>query len=1352
MMNRLLPILPFLLPFLANAQWFEKRPEGTVQLALPMDIPVEGGEWEITGKLETADDPALGHKVLRAGPGRSTVLRSSAKVSSPCDVTVWIKIPEEEGTKTADLDFGLEGQDVASAKYRLSAYANLNHAQFGERALRVTGRFGSFNASTYSEHMNVVDGRTSQVNTSKNFTFAPRFKEVSPVWDEDFRTEIEGAIANVPRIANTWIQMRIVQTAHSVRMYRDGMFIAGRRHAVPTHSPIALTIAPGVSVGKLEVRSLPDGDQERFVPVGLDMLANDKAIGKDGGVGLSPDGLPAAGAQVEINGMPFNFASRMRGNDHVDVGKSLFHYRNRQGHYMAKVTWPHPMELDPSRLTITVPNRPYQRLWLVAAHDGDKLDVPLVTARFYKPGAGFPVDAKADVPSFNARASTEGAVRLPVKYADGKDANLWLVPIELDSVTLASQFRDLPQMCLELTKAVHGYRTYPDPSNYSWFQGGLPSGVRIFAMTLERAPIRLITKGNRHGNVYVSPEPPVWQIELDNFTGKAVTADISVEVTAPDGQRESHKLQGHLPSWGQDSLQLPLQPQMFGLYDVVTTVRTNDGGTFTHSGKYCQLPVDDRNTSPRNSHWGLWNWNGGHDTNPDHEENHYLNRAAGSRFTRGDAQIRRKWGMAHSPEHLQYGPEPWSLEDEVDPEARAEYIEAIGKKAAKMYEKNPDATSFSIFTETSVSAPLTYGIPPQYLGEGQYQMDEAESRRFRGMMRTFEAAVEGIKKHAPKAPVALAWCESNFVEPFLEAGIDKKSFSWIGVDSPIFERLPEMPIREVTPNRMWLLKENMKLHGYSDIPVIHTESYYPTSHELALGHQRSADHTVRVSVLSLALESDVLANCFTLHDCAGYWGSQHYGCIGLIGRAPEFNPKPAFPMFSTMTRMIDTEKFDGFIPTGSATAYCVQFKSGTELTWCLWTVRGEREATLTMAKANPAVFVDPQGNSRELALDENLSAKVELSPTPVWIQGGTNKIASVTLGKPVHEAKPGPHTKLLDTMEKPWNYDPADYDKYAKNHWGCARYPGPMETKVVQSDQRKTDVWHIDLGQPDVKRELAAWYGVFTPPKPVDIPGQADALGIWANGNSNWGRIIYEIEDADGEVWQSIGKKDDWNCDDTHCWSYLEFPLPHHEPGDNYRGKDVVWWNFDKEGVVDLPVKLKKIIVELRTHNIYVDQLQEVPEGQRHVEFSNLLAVYGSPEKTTDAPVKLQRRARNKIQLPKIDLADLDNPIARLQGSGTGPEAQIVKIAPPDHFYDGTRVEVTVKEIDGATNYKVYVSAYESGAAAKVMGTSTEPTVLVKGLRPEFPLHLFATYTAGRNESKPSPMKRLLLKDDFPMK
>jgi hypothetical protein len=90
-----------------------------------------------------------------------------------------------------------------------------------------------------------------------------------------------------------------------------------------------------------------------------------------------------------------------------------------------------------------------------------------------------------------------------------------------------------------------------------------------------------------------------------------------------------------------------------------------------------------------------------------------------------------------------------------------------------------------------------------------------------------------------------------------------------------------------------------------------------SSHPLALGHRGSADSVVRTAVLSLANGTDRFLACWTLHDCEGYWRSQHYGCIGLIGRRPEYNPKPAAPAFATMTQLLDTAKYDGSLPANS---------------------------------------------------------------------------------------------------------------------------------------------------------------------------------------------------------------------------------------------------------------------------------------------------------------------------------------------------------------------------------------------------------------------------------------------------
>ncbi len=844
--------------------------------------------------------------------------------------------------------------------------------------------------------------------------------------------------------------------------------------------------------------------------------------------------MPPGFGTVAVRGVPFQLTWWEKGGlDHVDVGASVFRFRNHADYIDANTTWPEPGLIDPARIRFSVPNRPWRRLWLVAASDGEPNKVPIVTARFYRPRAGFAVDAGAEVPPLAGRGgpahnSPKGTQRLPVTLANGKSGSLWLVPIELDSVAIASRFREEHTLSLELTKQVHDWRMYPDPAVYDRFQGGLPSGVRIFAMTLEEAPVRLIASSNRTGNAFVSPETPVWQARLSNLRKTPLAATIRLTVTAPDGQETRTEHKGQLAPEMNAQFDFPLRPALFGLHRVRTEV-VAEGETFAQEGTLVQLPPDTRKADAASSRWGLWWWRGGHLTNPNQEEDLYLLRAAGTRIAAAkDIQTRRQWGMIPNPAHVLGGPAKWAFQDPYDPKEYEKLGDEVGLKVAEMLKESPDIPYFCVFTEQAVSEQLTYGILSRFVGEGEQQMTAEEKARLRAFIITGKAACEGIRKHAPKAKISFGWCEPIFSVPFLWEKFPKEFMDAIGLDTPQFERMPEMPVRSVAPNRLWMLREEMKRCGYEGIPIIHTESYFASSHPLALGPRTAADHYVRTSVLSLALGTAKFMWCFTLHDCADYWGSNHYGCIGITGPRPEFNPKPAFPAYATMTRLLDQANFDGYVPTGSHSAYCVRFKTPSGFVYCLWTIRGGRVALLHAPKAKSIVATSWEGFEIDMLLPERPSVAF-LSPTPCWMRTD-QPIEKIELREPFHLEQPGAHGLVLDPFERPWTYDPAPYERYAKNHWDLPRFPGPMKASILSDPEWGSKVWDTALADPPKERPLAAWYGVFKPPKPLEIPGKARALGVWANGHSNWGRIIYEIEDAKGEIWQSIGSKNEWNC------------------------------------------------------------------------------------------------------------------------------------------------------------------------------------------------------------------------------
>lgn len=1352
------------------AAWLKESPRQTI-LELPINLEQAKTNWNMGPNLKIVRDAILGRDVIEQSGAAGSWIRSRHAVNEPCEIVAELRFTDAPTTCLATLGCGAGGSDVAPD----TAYsATANFSPSGPKTMIVSASFGSA-AGSYLNNPVALKGNTARIRLPAypGIYFRELFPNISPVMDEDFRQELETAMSKVPLVTNTWFELRIVHRPEALQVYKDGFLVAERQPAGRFAGDVYLKLSDKIRVASLTVRRLGN-ESDGFVPVRIDDRCNAQALGDKGAFALRADSLPAAGSRVAVEGIPFDFSQRRNGMDHVDVGESLFHHRNQAGGFQADTTWPGPSDLDPSRIAFSVPNRPYARLWVIAASDGDANRVPIVTARFYRPGAGFPIDAVGNVPPLRARSGPKEARRLPVKLADGKDGNLWLVPIDLDAARIASEFRDETFMSVELTKQVFGYRTYPDPCNYSWLPGGLPSGARIFAMTFEEAPIRLTATGNRWGNAYVAPEEPVWRVSLENLRGRKMDARVSVTVTDPYGQEAVYERGVNADPQTVVQIELPIAPKVYGLHQVRTDVHVAglpfDPRVFSQRGALIQLPPDTRQSAAGNSRWGFWNWMGAHGTNPDEAENLYINRAAGARFARtGDLKTRGDWGIVTGPAHAWvYGPAPWSLKDPYDPKEYAAYGEELGKSFAAMYAKDPDLPSVSIFSESAISERITYGIPAEYIGEGETVMTTEEQARFRGFMLTLKAGTEGIRKLAPKAKIALGWCEPYFAAPFLKEKFPRELFDCIGVDSPQFERMPEMPIREVAPNRLWLLKQALKKYGYEKVPIIHTESYYPASHELALGPRGSADSYVRTAVLSLALGSTTFANCWSLQDCSDYWGSQHYGCAGVLARQPQANPKPAFAAFATMTRLLDAAQYDGYVPTGSPSAYCVRFTAQGRKIYCLWTIRGTRPATLTFAQEGNIAQVDENGNETKLVLS-NLTATVTLSPTPIWVTtdlpagaappGAAAAIRKALLGAPTYTEQPGKFTKRLEPLDKPWKYDPGEYGRYATNHWGAPRFAGPMKSEAVDSVERKSKVWQVVLDTPSKERPLAAWYGVFTPGKPVEIPGKARALGVWANGRSDWGRIVYEIEDAKGEIWQSVGAKDDWNCDDVHSWSYfnfdgwryLEFPLPNHQPGDNYREMDTVWWNHNAEGVVDLPVKLARIMIEQRSHNIYVDDLLAVTN--RGVQLSDLIAVYASAEAMTDAPVRLQQAAAKLFQAPKIDLATLPNPIAELRGKGVGAATTFTKVTPPDHGYDGTRVEVTIQPVEGAKEYRVYVAAHANGALAQQLVKDDKPQMLVTGLRPEFPLYLFATYMdKDGKESKPSDARRILLKDDFPMK
>lgn len=1350
-------------------------------LTLPMDLASAREKWDITDAADAfpvtlVDDDVLGRKVLEIArntakgkkSAQSFVIRSKEPVSGSYVVEALVRFPAGGKAKPV-LSCATRSDAVdGAAAYVLEGWAAANGFSW-------TGRRGDEKKGAAKGGKNANRGEIDEA-AETSWTAAggmgPYLKidNVTPFSAEAFRLETEAGLAATPVPARMWVPMRIEVGPTRVRMFFNGNLVADRPHRDKSEGPVTLEVREGLRVAALDVRRT-EKDPAPYVCVPLEGRVNDA-----GGVDLASLGQPRDG--VAVQGIPFMLACAACSNDHVDVGQSV--YRHRMGtqytaDYDHRVTMPSAREFDPARIMLTVPQRAYARAWLLAASDDRANHTPLVTLRVFKPATGWATDAAVTVPAFTAQAGGANAKAVQVRTRDGKAANLWLIPIELNTAEIAASYPGAV-LNIELTKEILPNLAYPDPANYSYQAGGLPSSVRLYGLTLEEAPVRAVATSGVHGNTYTAPEKPAWKVSLRNQTAKDLPVTVKVDLTDPYG-KAGDSLQKAITLKPGESQAPTFQPKtpVYGLYNVRTVVSAGNWSQ-SRDGRLLMLPPDTRKATGYNSPWGVWLWAGGHDTNPNEDENARLVKALGAINHFGSLstpdnpgaentdELRKKYGLGADHDRIIQRDVPaWGAK--ATPTS-VDYIAAkreIGTRAKQLLEQHPDFQYVNCFAENSISLRLTHGMPAWAQGLPEFENDAKEQARIRQMLTVANAGAEGVREMAPAVKFLFGHCAPCFALPFFkEPDWNWDLFAGFGLDMPQFERMPERQPRATEPSLLYFLQKELKARGHADKEFVHLESYFPSSHELALGWRGQADSIVRTAVLSLSLGTTKFMHTWSLHDCGDRWGNQHYGCVGLISREPEYNPKPAAAAFATMTRVLDLAKYDGWVETGSRSAFCVRFKDTDRLVYAVWTVRGTRP--LEILSDDPGarlVSIDENGNEFPVAMTDG-KGSVPLSPTPRWIVVRGGAIRSAQAGLPVYTEAPPDDKRVLDDFETgAWGYDGQAYTRYGSNNWDMLREPVPMLQERTKSDERGSTVWRVTMKERPTGKPCVGFYGVFTPAKPIQIPGKAEALGVYAKGHSQWFRIIYEVTDAKGEVWLSCGQKNAWNSDDIHSWSYLnfdgwrymEFPLPASAPGDNYREKSTYSWGSSDDGIVDLPLRLTKVIVEMRTDMIYVNDL--LPVEDLSVEIDDLMAVYKNAENMTDAPVKLQMAAKD-VWRPRIAVSVLPNPILDLWKSGVGDPPLIEKMYAPEVMAAGDQIFVKVKPVEGATKYTVYVSAYEDGRGAKAAGKAADkdPTTLwVNKLQPSIPLYFFASYTdRDGKESKPSQARKTVLRDEFPFK
>jgi hypothetical protein len=1198
------------------------------------------------------------------------------------------------------------------------------------------------------------------------------------------RRRLEQDYAAEPTLSKRWLTLRYELRKQAARVWLDGRLLREARHPeIDSAGFLRLNLWNGVQLAEVALRPLPP-QGPRFETVELDHYLNTAQFK---GAVVKREGLPAAGKPVVVGDVPFVLPpADERGRTHIDLRPSWLAAGLVEGGcdpaYGDLARWVGATQRDPARIQFRVPSGQYTKLHLLATFTDDKDTTPIVTAQFYRESAGHPVSFAGKVPAFTAAS-------LASRFAGAVKGNLHLVTIPLEPNGPVS-FRDQRHLEFELTKEVRIHRAFPDPTYYSMHGAGLPSGVHVFAITLERPAVEVDFQPDQVAHIWTAPAKPSYTVRLNSTAAPAQKVSLELTTTSHDGSEKTVVRQDVQLPWGAErAVKMPLTLKRYGYHSVVLKVRSG-GEERTQTRSLAFLHPDTRErgnwAEGKGPIFGMWDWNGGHMTISGVDRLRVLAQvgmeSSMGNFTDLPAQDQKflesigaksfflAYQLAMTKDTL--GGKEW------DPKKPAEMQAALIKwlnsrtytKPSKIHEPE-----LAVFFAEPLLGPISYMSLPEYYGDPPYQMTADEKAAYKKYLDQFVIAASAIKKEWPHAKCLMPWGIATFPVPFLRESKEATALmDGPAVDIVMFERMPEMQLHQVTfSSNMWQLKQEWHKTGkpWPKLITIEGPGTSP-ARPGAVTAQEEADHTVRAVLILATYNTTRFLGWPGASHCAGYWGEQHYGS-GLCEPIPLLSPRPVYSSYATMTRQLNRVNFVKVVPTPSVTVFCLQFKhyKTGELLHVLWTLRGTRPASLETPKGILTVSDSMDNPMPTLAKDGKTS--FTLGTSPVYVRGLTAD-AKLTLGPPDHsDAKPGPHTVALAELgDGSWKLS-AERDKdYEDNHLEfIKRFPGQFSLHPAAGPGGKGKALAVRLEKQPKERRTMPFYSTLLPAKPIVIPGKASHLGLWVKAASDWGRVVYCLKDAKGERWLSVGKKGEWNVDDTHNWSafnydgwrYLAFELPSNSPYDLYREAGTSFWgNYppsplppgvkgkaeDADMVIDLPLTLEKIIVERRTHVIHATE--QLPAAPDDVLLGSLLAEYEAPADKTEEAVRLSHL---RMPLPTA-VPELANPILKLTEAGKTAGPDVTKINPPEREYDGRRCHVHFAPIVGTKTYDVWVSTYADGRGAVLLGKGwTAPGQLLTGLSPNIDLYLFvvANDAAGKG-SRPGRGFKVNLKDMFPQR
>ncbi len=816
----------------------------------------------------------------------------------------------------------------------------------------------------------------------------------------------------------------------------------------------------------------------------------------------------------------------------------------------------------------TVPMRQYSHVWILCAADTNPAKEPTFTARItrYVPsgkmgGRAYSALADTRVDLSKVKCEKAGIVKIGKKVLP-----LWKLRVPLDMGKIIDLVTDPHEktgrgafpfhyLDFELMGLTPLYRTpFTDPR--VWPSTKNISSVHVFGATLERSKIDMrFLETTPSRNMFDDTMKPEMLVEYKRvFPGKYLLEWVISDHTGKVLRKDSAALEGE-----KGAVKVDLAMKKLGWYKVVYTVKDLERKEtiLTHNATFALMGKDTRKAGFDSPYIGWARGTAHYGSNSTELQGLRAKMLGVRRLTNLDSSFRqmteKDWEKYKITNLIA---KRFTLRDmaKYKKQGEAKVIEEIRESLKKFPHANQvpllweNATPYSSYAQ----APELYGYKPE-------PYSEARKAKNAERAETIRWAQNIVRKHFPHLQIMYgnSLASSELIAEVLRTEPAKNFTDFWGTEAIQRTAHPEKPYLTFTMMTSYEMNKTAELFGYGHIKTSTGPENIARKAEL-LGLNRHAEWFVRDMLVQYIFGFEHIGGANDGGGVGNSYDSSFWA--GGPGRAPYYYPNPSASATGTFTKVMDQVKFKRMLPTTSNTVYCAEFERTYDgkIIYALWTSRGSADLEIK-TNSSDIEHIEFHGHSskpsvwfRKLKLTAGTAAQYLI----------TNKaLASIRItGRSIpHDPEADPRefyvVDKVDSAAK-WKVE------QKKSLLVEGKTAQPRNNRVLAGTASVREVMDKEMGKclalsikTDRKlNEFFSEYMIIRPDKPIPIRDEAETVGLWVKGNSGWGQIYFELEDAKGVRRVSCGTAAHGSSDLSDytgrasvdydgAWAFLPFPV-----------------------------------------------------------------------------------------------------------------------------------------------------------------------------------------------------------------